>query len=225
MARAMRKAQLRAQLVCEAIKSPQRFTKSLVWLYTCCRCNGNGRCYNCSCRKLGKPCVNCLPLRKGRCQNSLAVRHAPVTSAVIRASRGSVPLVPTPPGPTTSHSTLISGSTPPSIPVTSSAPQDVHSSGSNSPEVSDSPTLSFCESLPPIHVIFKIQTSTLHHVPKGARDAWAEVVSEGFRAICSNRPDIDSWCKLFSVDYNRAKLFSADYNRAKDLIDEMDWDS
>ena len=35
----------------------------------CCHCNGSGRCRNCSCSKAGKPCVNCLPQRKGRCRN------------------------------------------------------------------------------------------------------------------------------------------------------------
>ena len=35
----------------------------------CCRCNGSGRCRNCSCSKAGKPFVNCLPQRKGRCIN------------------------------------------------------------------------------------------------------------------------------------------------------------
>ena len=34
----------------------------------CCRCNGSGRCRNCSCSKAGKPCVDC-PQRKGRCCN------------------------------------------------------------------------------------------------------------------------------------------------------------
>ena len=35
----------------------------------CCRCNGSGRCRNCSCSKAGKLCVDCLPQRKGRCCN------------------------------------------------------------------------------------------------------------------------------------------------------------
>ena len=35
----------------------------------CCRCNGSGRCRNCSCSKAGKPCVDCLPQRRGRCCN------------------------------------------------------------------------------------------------------------------------------------------------------------
>ena len=35
----------------------------------CCRCNASGRCKNCSCRKAGKECVNCLPSRRARCDN------------------------------------------------------------------------------------------------------------------------------------------------------------
>ena len=36
----------------------------------CCRCNGSGRCISCSCVKSGSPCVNCLPLRNGHCNNA-----------------------------------------------------------------------------------------------------------------------------------------------------------
>ena len=41
----------------------------------CCRCNASGRCKNCSCRKANKLCSNCLPCRKGHCDN------LPVTEA------------------------------------------------------------------------------------------------------------------------------------------------
>ena len=37
----------------------------------CCRCNGNGRCTNCVCSRAGAPCQNCLPSRRGRCNNAL----------------------------------------------------------------------------------------------------------------------------------------------------------
>ena len=36
----------------------------------CCRCNGSGRCESCSCVKSGRPCVDCLPSRKGHCCNN-----------------------------------------------------------------------------------------------------------------------------------------------------------
>ena len=35
----------------------------------CCRCNASGRCKNCSCKKSGKPCFDCLPFHQGRCEN------------------------------------------------------------------------------------------------------------------------------------------------------------
>ena len=38
----------------------------------CCRCNASGRCRGCSCRKSGKPCVDRLPSRLGRCENLLS---------------------------------------------------------------------------------------------------------------------------------------------------------
>ena len=42
----------------------------------CCRCNTSGRCKNCSCRKSGRSCVNCLPHRHGRCQNALPLKQS-----------------------------------------------------------------------------------------------------------------------------------------------------
>ena len=36
----------------------------------CCRCNGSGRCRSCACVKSGRPCVDCLPSRKGNCCNN-----------------------------------------------------------------------------------------------------------------------------------------------------------
>ena len=36
---------------------------------SCCQCNGAGRCSNCSCKKGGKSRADCLPSRRGRCEN------------------------------------------------------------------------------------------------------------------------------------------------------------
>ena len=36
---------------------------------SCCRCNGNGRCRNCRCVRSGSACFNCLPFRRGHCEN------------------------------------------------------------------------------------------------------------------------------------------------------------
>lgn len=48
----------------------------------CCRCNGSGRCLSCSCVKLGKLCVDCLPSRKGQCCNDAPAPtpHTPTIS-------------------------------------------------------------------------------------------------------------------------------------------------
>ena len=35
----------------------------------CCRCNGSGRCKNCSCVKAGRACMDCLPSKKQACAN------------------------------------------------------------------------------------------------------------------------------------------------------------
>ena len=36
----------------------------------CCRCNGSGRCKNCSCSRSGAACTDCLPSKRGRCCNT-----------------------------------------------------------------------------------------------------------------------------------------------------------
>ena len=47
----------------------------------CCRCNGSGRCLNCVCRKANRLCSNCLPSRRGQCEN-IPVTTLPNDSAV-----------------------------------------------------------------------------------------------------------------------------------------------
>ena len=49
----------------------------------CCRCNASGRCKNCSCRKAGRECLNCLPRQRGHCENSsplASCAHGPTTT-------------------------------------------------------------------------------------------------------------------------------------------------
>ena len=36
----------------------------------CCRCNGSGKCRNCSCSRSGKNCVDCQPSKRQRCVNT-----------------------------------------------------------------------------------------------------------------------------------------------------------
>ena len=38
-------------------------------MHQCCRCNGSGRCKNCSCVKAGKVCIDCLPSKRQACSN------------------------------------------------------------------------------------------------------------------------------------------------------------
>ena len=49
----------------------------------CCRCNGGGRCKSCICVKSGRPCVDCLPSRKGHCCN-----NAPSTTTTTASDNG-----------------------------------------------------------------------------------------------------------------------------------------
>ena len=35
----------------------------------CCRCNGKGKCNNCVCVRSGNICIDCLPSRRGHCDN------------------------------------------------------------------------------------------------------------------------------------------------------------
>ena len=39
---------------------------------SCCRCNGNGICLNCVCRKSGRKCTSCLPKQKNQCKNDVS---------------------------------------------------------------------------------------------------------------------------------------------------------
>ena len=52
---------------------------------TCCRCNGNGRCKDCSCQKMGKRCLNCLPACKGACSN-LSIEVASLSQSAEESS-------------------------------------------------------------------------------------------------------------------------------------------
>ena len=53
--------------------------------------------------------------------------------------------------------------------------------------------------LPSLSAINELRIPTLEHVPKGARDAWARVVSEVLREILANPTSLDSWTKWFML--------------------------
>ena len=66
----------------------------------CCRRNGSGRCINCSCTKSARPCVNCLPLRKGLCRNqdaSNTLSPVPVPSLPAPSALDGIPPLPSNP--------------------------------------------------------------------------------------------------------------------------------
>ena len=53
----------------------------------CCGCNGDGaRCIRCVCVKQRRPCVSCLPMKIGRCQNTLSCRQNVTRSKVDSAA-------------------------------------------------------------------------------------------------------------------------------------------
>lgn len=61
----------------------------------CCRCNGSGRCKNCSCVKAQKACVDCLPSKRSRCSNLPGLPPAPLSaSKVDPSSCGDLPADP-----------------------------------------------------------------------------------------------------------------------------------
>ena len=56
-----------------------------------------------------------------------------------------------------------------------------------------------CELLPSLASIFVQTTSTLQHVPKGARDEWAGVVGDVCSSIVADPADLDGRVKLFML--------------------------
>ena len=144
----------------------------------CCRCSGQGKCKNCVCVKQGGVCINCLPSRVGGCQN---------------LDIPALPSAPSPvPGPPPSAS--ISLPDPPSaasISMPNPPPQPIDHVYAPSP-----PTTPL-QRLPSWDSIFALRCSTLQHVPKGARDVWADLITGVFSAIVDNPSNSDNWRKLF----------------------------
>ena len=59
-------------------------------MVVCCRCNGDGKCKNCSCVKEGKNCSNCLQSRREKCLN-MVHPPAPTTTPAQSPSAGIQP--------------------------------------------------------------------------------------------------------------------------------------
>ena len=118
----------------------------------------------------GTPCSHCLPGEAGNCHNTLPRVH--LTSA-------------TPPFPPT----------PPSIsPPASSGPS---SQPSQVPTPSSPPTPGLV--LPSLPTVLQSSIPTLQHVPKGARDRWAGVLSDCLSAVVEDPADISCWSKVFML--------------------------
>ena len=165
-----------------------------------CRCNRSGSCKKCHCVKLGRMCDDCLPGQLGNCHNS--TRAAPAARANTSAapamgtnSLGNVPSV--------STACLLSVSQQPcagAFTVGQTASASSRSVNVCPPSVpgacQSSPLLLDAIALPSLDSILRMRVSTLHHVPKGARDAWAGIVGDVLWSICSDPTDVVSWVKF-----------------------------
>ena len=162
---------------------------------SCCACNRKGLCLRCVCVKNGKRCVSCFPSRLGTCSNressssqpkvpaalsqpSAAVQHAPLPASsasfsFVSSLRHSPPRAQNP-GSTNSPDHEVSPSRFPS------QSDPVSSQGDLVNDVNlPSPRSS---AIPDLDSIFRPKLPTLQHVPKGARSAWASLLSD----LCSD---------------------------------------
>lgn len=53
--------------------------------------------------------------------------------------------------------------------------------------------------LPSLDTVLHMHVATLHHVPKGARDAWAGILGDVLQSICSDPSIVASWVKFFML--------------------------
>ena len=53
--------------------------------------------------------------------------------------------------------------------------------------------------IPLLDSVFRLRVSTLHHVPKAARDAWAHVFGEVVQTICLNPSSEEVWVKFLML--------------------------
>ena len=149
---------------------------------SCCRCNRSGSCKRCRCAKEGKACDSCLPGRLGGCKNS-----APCAPPVQTNQ---------PPDSLSSSAGPNFPSLPPSEPSMNVARPSINAPPPQAISIF-TPTLT--SALPSLGSILDVRVTTLHHVPKGARDAWAGILYEVFNAITMDSSDLDAWCKSFML--------------------------
>ena len=155
----------------------------------CCRCNRSGSCKKCSCVKEGKTCVSCLPGRLGGCQNSApCAPPVPGNEPPVSLSSSS--------GPNPRHHPLRLCFLQPTESSVSVAHPPINAPP---PQPTSTSTPTSTSALPSLGSILGVRVATLHHVPKGARDAWAGIVYEVFNAITMDSSDLDAWCKSFML--------------------------
>ena len=161
-----------------------------------------GKCLNCVCVKANRPCESCLPGRRGLCSNYRPFGECfrPVsyrgrgddtcwsTNNVTRSA-------------TVSQTTF-------SMSVPASGQQVTVCSGGlpidrgSATSLTDLPPLdssSADSSLPSLSTIVSARVSTLRHVPKGARDAWAGILGDALQDVCSHPSNLSAWCKLLML--------------------------
>ena len=100
---------------------------------------------------------------------------------------------------------------------------DSRSSSASLLPLSLSSACSLIGALPTLDSILSLKTPTLHHVPKGVRDTWAQIVGDALSAVVSSPSDVSVWCTLFMLARcilvsppRRGPLTSACYPEAAD---------
>ena len=176
----------------------------------CCQCNRSGRCKNCQCVKQGRCCSDCLPGRQGSCHNSgCSVPTSASTPAPAPA-----------PAPPVSPGRAMDSDSPWPVPIANISPMSVTSpviplieNQSTTPQAASTSALTGSSlsssntnvrrpnspALPSLDSVFRLRVSTLHHVPKVARDAWGHVFGEAVQAIVLDPSKEEVWVKFFML--------------------------
>ena len=163
----------------------------------CCRCNRSGKCRNCLCVKQGRACADSLPSRQDACCNLPA--SASVAAVVAPATTLATTLAMTSTLGNSDGTVSLDRSSVPSPTPASAEPSSTSSRMSSAPSAGTPGSLSSSQPLPSLESVLRLRVSTLRHVPKASRDAWAGVLREVCRTVVSDPSNVDSWVKLFML--------------------------
>ena len=130
------------------------------------------------------PCCRCN--RSGRCRNCACVKANKPCSSCLPKRLGGCLNDDTTSTPGTSATSSQHQPGPSNISQPSSAP-DASAVSTSSTE------------LPSFACIFSAKQPTLQHVPKGARDAWANVLNDALVSICQDPSNDLPWRKFFML--------------------------